>query len=131
MSDELQGLENSQTRDLVDLPPGKFAISCKRVYKIKTKVDGTMDHYEAQLEAISFTQVYNIDYDEIFAPVACLTFACSHLVVAVVKCWTLFQKDVKNAFLSGDLKKKFILHLLPDALIRLIKCVAYIERCMD
>jgi hypothetical protein len=37
------------TWDLVDLPRGKSVIGCKKVYKIKTKSDGTIEWYKACL----------------------------------------------------------------------------------
>jgi hypothetical protein len=38
--------------------------------------------------------------------VACLTSIRSLLAVASVRHWDLFQMDVKNAFLNGDLSEK-------------------------
>jgi hypothetical protein len=43
MSDELHALSKTHTWDLVDLPPGKFALGCKWVYKIKTRADGSVE----------------------------------------------------------------------------------------
>ena len=54
----------------------------------------------------SFTQEYGFDYKETFAPVARLTSAWSLIVIVVVKQWKIFQKDVKNAFLNGDLSEE-------------------------
>ncbi|GKV14317.1 hypothetical protein SLEP1_g25212 [Rubroshorea leprosula] len=46
---------------------------------------------------------YGIDYEETFAHVACPTSVCSLIAIAAAKGWKLFQMDVKNAFLNGDL----------------------------
>ena len=43
MKEELDALHKTGTWDLVDLPSGKSVISCKLVYKIKTRSDGTID----------------------------------------------------------------------------------------
>ena len=53
--------------------------------------------------ARGFTQEYDINYEETFASVARLTSVRSLLVVAAVRHWPLFQMDVKNVFLNGDL----------------------------
>jgi hypothetical protein len=42
MFDELDDISKTHTQDLVDLPPWKFAVGCKWVYKIKTHADGSV-----------------------------------------------------------------------------------------
>ena len=49
---------------------------------------------KARLVAKGFTQEYGIDYEETFAPVACLTSVKSLIVVAVVCHWPLYKMDV-------------------------------------
>ncbi|GKV16980.1 hypothetical protein SLEP1_g27540 [Rubroshorea leprosula] len=106
MQDELQALENTCTWDLVDVPTKKSLIGCKWVYNIKTRSNGSMERYKARLVAKGFTQEYGIDYEETFALVACLTSVRSLLAVAAMRRWKLFQMDVKNAFLNGDLEEE-------------------------
>ncbi|KAL9266933.1 Retrovirus-related Pol polyprotein from transposon RE1-like protein [Drosera capensis] len=73
---------------------------------IKTKSDGSIERYKPWLVARSFTQEYGIDYEETFAPVARITSVRSLLAIAAVRKWDLFQMDVKNAFLNGDLSEE-------------------------
>ena len=47
---------------MVDLPPGQSVVGYKWVYKIKTKVDGSVKRYKARLVAKGSTQEYGIDY---------------------------------------------------------------------
>ncbi|GKU98443.1 hypothetical protein SLEP1_g11451 [Rubroshorea leprosula] len=125
MQDELQALENTRTWDLVDLPTEKSLIGCKWVYKIKTRSDGSVERYKAHLVAKGFTQEYGIDYEETFAPVARLTSVRSLLAIAAIWRWKLFQMDVKNAFLNGDLEEEVYmkpppgLHHPPNKVCRL------------
>jgi hypothetical protein len=113
MSDELDALTKTHTWDLVDLPYEKFAVGYKWVYRIKTQSDGSMEQYKARLVAKGFSQDYGIDYEETFAHVARLTSVRSLLAVAAVRHWKLFQMDVKNAFLNGDLAEEVYMHPPP------------------
>uniref|UniRef100_A0A2N9FKW8 Integrase catalytic domain-containing protein n=1 Tax=Fagus sylvatica TaxID=28930 RepID=A0A2N9FKW8_FAGSY len=113
MTEELQALEKTHTWDLVDLPHGKSAIGCKWVYKIKTKSDGSIERYKARLVAKGYAQEYGIDYEETFAPVARITSVRSLLAITAVHQWPLFQMDVKNAFLNGDLTEEVYMQAPP------------------
>ena len=101
---------------MVDLPPGQSVVGCRWVYKIKikTKADGSVEQYKARLIAKGFTQEYGIDYEETFAHVACLTSVRCLIIVAVVRRWPLYQMDVKNAFLNGELHEEVYMQPPPS-----------------
>ncbi|KAL4582843.1 hypothetical protein LXL04_007404 [Taraxacum kok-saghyz] len=106
MQEELQALKKAQTWNIVPLPPGKSLIGSKWIYKVKTRSDGTVERYKARLVAKGFDQEYGIDYEETFAPVARITSVRSLLAIAAARHWSLYQMDVKNAFLNGDLAEE-------------------------
>ena len=95
------------------MPAGKSAIGCKWVYKIKTRSDSTVDRYKAHLVAKGFTQEYGIDYEETFAPVAHLSSVRTLIVISPSRHWPIFQMDVKNAFLNGELTEEIYMQLPP------------------
>ena len=89
-------------------------VGCKWIYKIKTRSDGSIECYKARLVAKGFTQEYGIDYEKTFAPVACISYVCALLTVATASKWDIFQMDVKNAFLNGNLSEEVYMQPLPS-----------------
>lgn len=79
-----------------------------------------MDHYRARLVAFGNQQEVGIGYNEMFAPIAKITTVCILLALAAAQSWPLFQMDVKNAFLHGDLKENIYMRL-PLGLPSLLK----------
>ena len=106
MSEELAALERTGTWDLVPLPPRSVPITCKWVYKVKTKSNGSVERYKARLVARGFQQSHGKDYDETFAPVAHMTSVRTLIAVAATRSWKIYHMDVKNAFLHGDLHEE-------------------------
>lgn len=63
--------------------------------------------------AKGYSQIYGVDYDEMFAPVAKMN-TIRPLISVVANCsLKLFQLDVKNAFLHGDLGEEVYMEILP------------------
>ncbi|MCO5551967.1 hypothetical protein L7F22_005474 [Adiantum nelumboides] len=104
--DEMAALDVNQTWELVPLPKGKKAIGCKWVYKVKHKVDGTIERYKARLVTKGYAQTYGIDYEETFAPVAKMATVRIVMAVLAAKGWFMHQMHVKNFFLQGKLQEE-------------------------
>ncbi|GKE33150.1 ribonuclease H-like domain-containing protein, partial [Tanacetum coccineum] len=91
--------------EIVESPEGKKAIGSKWFYKIKFKSSGEINRYKARLVAQGFGQKEGIDYEEtFFVVVKMLTVRCL-LNIVVCMSWHVFQLDVNNAFLYGDIKE--------------------------
>ena len=108
MQKEIDALEANATWVLTPLPPGKHALGCKWVYRIKYHADGSVERYKARLVIFGNRQVEGLDYNETFAPVAKMVTVRVFLAIAAAKNWELHQMDVHNAFLHGDLMRSSI-----------------------
>nr|GEV94725.1 retrovirus-related Pol polyprotein from transposon TNT 1-94 [Tanacetum cinerariifolium] len=60
----------------------------------------------ARLEAKGYRQEEGIDFEESFAPVACIEAICIFIANAASKNMIIYQMDVKTAFLNGELKEE-------------------------
>lgn len=105
MQEELNALEKNDTWELTELPHGKGTIGSKWVYKIKLKLDGTVDRLKVRLVAKGYHQVVGVDYKHSFLPVAKLVTLKLFLAITAAKGWYIHQLDVNNAFLHGSLVK--------------------------
>ncbi|GKC34154.1 ribonuclease H-like domain-containing protein [Tanacetum coccineum] len=105
MNQEMNALLRNGTWELVELPEGRKAIGSKWIYKIKFRSSGEIYKYKAILVAQDFGQKERIDYEETFSPVVKMLTVRSLLNIAVSMSWPIFQLDVNNAFLYGDLEE--------------------------
>jgi hypothetical protein len=85
MTEELAALDCIGTWDIVPLPSHAVPITCKWVFKVKTKSDGSIERYKAHLIARGFQQTQGRDYNETFAPVANMTTVQTMIAVAATR----------------------------------------------
>jgi histone deacetylase 1/2 len=106
MDDEYKALVDNKNWNLVPHKQGINFIDCKWVYRIKRKIDVTIDRYKARLVAKGFKQCYDIDYEDTFSTVVKYATIRLVLAVSVSRGWSLRQLDVKNVFLHGILEEE-------------------------
>ena len=101
MDEEIECIEKNQTWELVDVPKDKDVISVKWIYKTKQDADGNVQKHKARMVARGFTQQPGIDFNETFAPIACMDTIRTVLAIAAQNKWLVYRMDVKSTFLDG------------------------------
>ena len=115
MEQELKSVEQNYTWELV--LDGHRPITLKWVFKLKKDELGAVIKHKARLVAHNFVQQEGINYDDAFAPVACME-SVRVLALAAQEGWHVHHMDVKSAFLNGDLKEVYMQQPLGFAVAR-------------
>ena len=112
-------------------PSSQSVIGTKWVFRNKSDENGTIVRNKARLVAQGYNQEEGIDYEETFAPVARLESIRMLFAFACHKGFTLYQMDVKSAFLNGHILEEvyveqppgFINYKYPDHVFKLKKAL--------
>ncbi|GKA70412.1 putative ribonuclease H-like domain-containing protein [Tanacetum coccineum] len=113
MQEELLQFKLQKVWVLVDLPYGKKVIGTKWVFRNKRDERSIVVKNKARLVAQGFRQEEGIDYDEVFAPVARIEAIRLFLAFASYMGFTVYQMDVKSAFLYGTIEEEVYVHQPP------------------
>nr|KYP75541.1 Retrovirus-related Pol polyprotein from transposon TNT 1-94 [Cajanus cajan] len=114
MIDETTTLDSNHTWVLVSPPPEKSVVGCRWVFNVKVVPNGQVDKLKARLVAKGYTQVYRLDYNDTFSPIAKMASVRLLLAMAAMRHWPLFQLDIKNVFLYGDLEEEIYMEQPPE-----------------
>nr|GEU62014.1 retrovirus-related Pol polyprotein from transposon TNT 1-94 [Tanacetum cinerariifolium] len=107
MQEEIHEFERLEVWELVPCPDNVFLIKLKWIYKVKTNESSEVLKNKARLVAQGFRQEEEgIDFEESFAPVARIEAIRVFAANAARKNMTIYQIDVKTAFLNGKLKEE-------------------------
>ena len=93
MKEEWDTLNGLETFRLVKLPPGRTAIGCKWVYRIKKDEAGNPVSYKSRLVAQGFSQKYQVDYNKTFSTVARTTSFKTLADIATREDMELYQPE--------------------------------------
>nr|GFC97090.1 retrovirus-related Pol polyprotein from transposon TNT 1-94 [Tanacetum cinerariifolium] len=106
MQEKLLQFKIQKVWTLVDCLKGVRPIGTKWVLKNKKDERGIVVRNKARLVAQGHTQEEGIDYDEVFAPVARIEAIRLFLAYASFMGFTVYQMDVKSAFLYGTIDEE-------------------------
>nr|GEW04423.1 retrotransposon protein, putative, Ty1-copia subclass [Tanacetum cinerariifolium] len=100
---EIQSMIDNMLWVFVDLPPGCKTVRSKWIFKKKTDMDCIVHTYKARLVAKGYTHLYEVDYEEMFSPVADIRAIRILISIAAFYDYEIWKIDVKSAFLNGYL----------------------------
>lgn len=107
--EKIKSLKGEDTWDILNLPREKKFVGCKWDFIVKDRFDWDIEMYMAKLVTWGFTQVFRIDYEETFALVAKLN-PIKVLLSSTNLDWKLYQMDIENAFLNGELNEEIYMN---------------------
>ncbi|CAN1346353.1 Retrovirus-related Pol polyprotein from transposon TNT 1-94 [Linum perenne] len=113
VQEELLQFDRASVWELVPPPSGKTIIGTKWIFRNKTNDKGETVRNKARLVAQGYCQEEGIDFDETFALVARLEAIRILCAYASHLQFTLFQMDVKSAFLNGYIKEEVFVRQPP------------------
>nr|GEV96407.1 hypothetical protein [Tanacetum cinerariifolium] len=128
---ELHQFDRLDVWELVDRPLCTNVINLKWLWKNKHDEENTIIRNKSRLVAKGYAQKEGVDFEESFAPVARLEALRLFIPYATHKSFTIYQMDVKTAFLYGPLKEEVYVNQLdgfvdpyhPDKVYRLKKAL--------
>nr|GEX32939.1 reverse transcriptase domain-containing protein [Tanacetum cinerariifolium] len=106
MQDEIHEFDRLQVWELVPQPDCVMIIMLKWIYKVKLDEYGDVLKNKTRLVAKGYRQEEGIDFEESFTPVARIEAIRIFITNVVSRNMTVYQMDVKTAFLNGELKEE-------------------------
>ncbi|GJX89250.1 retrovirus-related pol polyprotein from transposon TNT 1-94 [Tanacetum coccineum] len=106
IQDELNQFKRLQVWELIPRSEGKNIIALKWLWKNKCDAENIMVQNKTRLVAKGYRQEEGINSKKSSAPIAHLEVVQMFITYAAHKNITIFQMDVKTAFLNGPLKEE-------------------------
>nr|GEX27208.1 retrovirus-related Pol polyprotein from transposon TNT 1-94 [Tanacetum cinerariifolium] len=106
MQEEIHEFKRMNVWRLVPYLDLAMIIKLKRIFKVKQDEFGGVLKNKTMLVAKGYRQEEEIDFEESFALVARIEAIKIFIANAANKNMTIYQMDVKTAFLNGELRKK-------------------------
>nr|GEV38523.1 ribonuclease H-like domain-containing protein [Tanacetum cinerariifolium] len=108
LTEELHQFDRLDVWELVDRPLCTNVINMKWLWKNKCDGENTVIRNKSHLVAKGYAQKEGVDFKESFAPVARLEVVRLFIAYDAHKSFTIYQMDVKTAFLYGPLKEEVL-----------------------
>nr|GFA04336.1 hypothetical protein [Tanacetum cinerariifolium] len=131
MQEELHQFIRLDVWELVPSPDGIKALTLKWLFKNKHDEENTVIRNKTRLVVRGYRQEEGIDFEESFAPVARMEAIRIFLAYAAHKGFTVYQMDVKTAFLHGSLKEDVYVCQHEERILQSTIDLTLFTRCFD
>ena len=98
---EIESINEKEVLEPAILPEGRKALKTKWVYKLKHGASGELKSYKVRLVACGYAQIFGVDFDETYSPVARLTSLRILFAISAQLRLRIHQMDVDTAFLNA------------------------------
>nr|GFA76552.1 retrovirus-related Pol polyprotein from transposon TNT 1-94 [Tanacetum cinerariifolium] len=105
MQEELHQFIRLDVWEIISSPDGIKPLTLKWLFKNKHDEENTVIRNKTRLVVRGYRQEEGIDFEESFVPVAQMEAIRIFLAYAAHKGFTMYQMDLKTAFLHGSLKE--------------------------
>ena len=105
MHNKLLQFQRNDVWTLVPRLEGEHIINTKWIFRNKIDEKDNVIRNKARLVAQGYSQMEGVDYDETFAPIACMESIRILLALTCHLRFKLYQTDVKIAFLNRILNE--------------------------
>nr|GEX08881.1 hypothetical protein [Tanacetum cinerariifolium] len=116
LTEELHQFDRLDIRELVDRPLCLNVINLKWIWKNKRDEENIVIRNKSHLVAKGYAQKEGVDFEDSFAPVDRLEAVRLFIVYDAHKSFTVYQMDIKTAFLYGPLKEEVYVNQ-PDGFV--------------
>ena len=114
---EWTGIMANDTLDFVrrkDIPSTANVMHCHYVFDGKPTKSGALEKFKARLVADGNTQKQGQDFEAVFATVVKLASVRVVLSIAAARGWSLWQYDIKQAFLQSNVDEDLYMRMPPN-----------------
>nr|GEY81582.1 retrovirus-related Pol polyprotein from transposon TNT 1-94 [Tanacetum cinerariifolium] len=121
LTEELHQFDRLDVWKLVDRPLCTNVTNLKWLWKNKRDEENTVIRNKSRLVAKGYAQKEGVDFEESFAPGARVEAVRLFIAYAAHKSFTVYQMDVKTAFLYGPLKEEVLVQRGLQAQVRVVR----------
>jgi len=112
--EELNNMTEKEVYTFVKvLPKYKNKISIRWIFSYKRDSEGKIVKYKARLVARGFTQIYGVDYVDIFSPTLKQDSLRMLIGIAIHYGYNIYQIDIKAEYLNADIDEELYTDVPP------------------